>query len=83
MAIRLPGAATCPLTTIAPPGYEIGRKGVQYLIAQIEENRRAGNAMPTENHQALVRPFLLARASSGEGNATEFADPDLDISGYL
>ncbi len=72
-----------PLTTIAPPGYEIGRKGVQYLIAQIEENRRAGNAMPTENHQALVRPFLLARASSGEGNATEFADPDLDISGYL
>ena len=39
--------------------------------------------MPTENHQALVRPFLLARASSGEGNATEFADPDLDISGYL
>lgn len=72
-----------PLTTIAPPGYEIGRKGVQYLIAQIEDNRRAGNAMPTENHQALVRPFLLARASSGEHNATDFADPDLDISGYL
>ena len=72
-----------PLTTIAPPGYEIGRKGVQYLIAQIEDNRRAGNAMPTENHQALVRPFLLARASSGEHNATDFTDPDLDISGYL
>ena len=76
-------SGSVPLTTIAPPGYEIGRKGVQYLIAQIENKRRAGNAMPTENHQALVRPFLLARASSGQDNSSEFADPDLDISGYL
>ena len=56
---------------------------MQYLIAQIENKRRAGNAMPTENHQALVRPFLLARSSSGQDNFSEFADPDLDISGYL
>lgn len=76
-------SGSVPLTTIAPPGYEIGRKGIQYLIAQIEEKRRLGNALPTENHQALVRPFLLARASSGENNVTDFADPDVDISGYL
>lgn len=72
-----------PLTTIAPPGYEIGRKGVQYLITQIEEKRRLGSALPTENHQKLVRPFLLARASTGVSNATDYADPDIDISGYL
>ena len=35
-----------PLTTIAPPGYEIGRKGVQYLIAQIEDNRRRATPCP-------------------------------------
>lgn len=72
-----------PLTTIAPPGYEIGRKGVQYLVAQIEEERRANHALPTENHQELVRPFLLARGSTGSISTTDFADPDIDISGYL
>lgn len=76
-------SGSVPLTTIAPPGYEIGRKAVQFLIAQITEHRRAANPLPTEHHQALVRPFLLARASTGENNATDFADPDLDISGYL
>ena len=73
-----------PLTTIAPPGYEIGRKGVQYLMRQIENGRREDNDLPTENHQELVRPFLLARASSGVVKSpNDFADPELDISGYL
>ena len=72
------------LTTIAPPGYEIGRKGVQYLMRQIEDGRRTVNEMPTENHQELVKPFLLPRASTGNGsNPQGFANPELDISGYL
>ena len=73
-----------PLTTIAPPGYEIGRKGVQYLIRQIEQQRRQDNELPTDNHQELVKPFLLPRASTGDSKgAGDFANPELDISGYL
>ena len=74
-----------PLTTIAPPGYEIGRKGVQYLLEQIEDKRRDANELPTKNHQELVRPFLLARASTGTTRieSDSFASSTLDISGYL
>lgn len=68
-----------PLTTIAPIGYELGRRGVRQLIAQIEE----GPEDEPENHQELVRPFLLARASTGMNRSDDFADPDIDISGYL
>mgnify|MGYP000776553935 FL=1 len=68
-----------PLTTIAPIGYELGRRGVRQLIAQIEE----GPEHEPENHQELVRPFLLARASTGMNRSDDFADPDIDISGYL
>lgn len=32
---------TVPLTTCSPAGYEIGRKGVQMLVAQIEASREA------------------------------------------
>ena len=72
-----------PLTTIAPSGYEIGRRGVQYLVRQIEEARRSDSELPTDNHQEIIRPFLLPRASTGEGDSDTFADPGLDISGYL
>ena len=68
-----------PLTTIAPIGYELGRRGVRQLIAQIEEEPEH----EPENHQELVRPFLLARASTGMNRSDDFADPDIDISGYL
>lgn len=68
-----------PLTTVAPIGYEIGRRGVRQLIAQIAEEPED----EPENHQELVRPFLLARASTGMNRADDFADPDIDISGYL
>lgn len=68
-----------PLTTVAPIGYEIGRRGVRQLVAQIEE----GPEDEPENHQELVRPFLLARASTGMNRSDDFADPDIDISGYL
>ena len=72
-----------PLTTIAPPGYEIGRKGVQYLIRQIEQKRRTAHDRPIDNHQELIRPFLLARASTGACAVDDFANTELDISGYL
>lgn len=53
-----------PLTTIAPVGYEIGRRGVQYLMRQIEADRREEHALPTANHQQLIKPFLMQRAST-------------------
>ena len=55
-----------PLTTCAPIGYEIGRRGVQCLITQIEAIK-AGTSraeLVGENHQELVRPFMLTRAST-------------------
>lgn len=74
-----------PLTTVAPPGYEIGRRGVHYLIKQIELAKLAeftGEEMPPlENNQALVRPFLLARQSTGVASAV--ADPEMDLGAYL
>ena len=75
-----------PLTTVAPPGYEIGRKGVQNLIEQIELAKLAEFTheplAPLENHQVLVRPFLLARQSTG-AEVRRAADPDLDLGSYL
>lgn len=69
-----------PLTTCAPAGYEIGRRGVQFLIEQIEQQKEARAAAErdaeaavattsresTEDpcHRSLVRPFLLARQST-------------------
>lgn len=76
-------SGSVPLTTVAPPGYEIGRQGILYLIRQIEHERRADHALPRENHQAIVRPFLMARASTGVVRTGDFVNPSLDISGYL
>lgn len=57
-----------PLTTCAPTGYEVGRRGVQFLISQIEARRAAAAggaaAERDSNHMSLIRPFLLARQSS-------------------
>ena len=52
---------------------------MRQLIAQIEEEPEH----EPENHQELVRPFLLARASTVMNRSDDFADPDIDISGYL
>ena len=73
-------SGSVPLTTVAPPGYEIGRKGVQLLMEQIEAKQpvkptrvRVGSAArPVTtvaasediNRQELVRPFLLERVST-------------------
>ena len=86
---------TVTLTTITPPGYEIGRKGVQCLVRQLAEQRATSssaaapgpaatpNATAPELHQELVRPLLLARASTSDLLNGSDAGPDLDISGYL
>lgn len=65
------------LTTCAPAGYEVGRKGVQILIEHIREPRDTGGGSArrhigrtlsdlkaTEPRVEVVRPFLLERAST-------------------
>ena len=67
-------------------GYEIGRKGVQLLMEQIENKApakikhiRVGSAVRTVtavaaediNRQELVRPFLLERASTQASSQTD------------
>ncbi len=80
-------SGSVPLTTVAPPGYEIGRKGVQLLMEQIEnkvptktKHIHVGSAARTVtavttaediNRQELVRPFLLERASTQANTQTD------------
>ena len=79
-------SGSVPLTTVAPPGYEIGRKGVQLLMEQIENKApaktkhiRVGSVARTVtavaaediNRQELVRPFLLERASTQASSQTD------------
>ena len=80
-------SGSVPLTTVAPPGYEIGRKGVQLLMEQIENKApaktkhiRVGSTARTVtavtaaediNRQELVRPFLLERASTQASSQTD------------
>ncbi len=84
------------LTTSAPSGYEVGRKGVQLLIDAIElaaerDAGRLGVAAGDEplTQRELVRPFLLARASTGSssgvlGTASQSAlIPELNLGAYL
>lgn len=76
------------LTTVVPSGYEVGRRGVQMLLEQIELAKLAEftgeadpGADPALNHQAAIRPLLLQRASTGaDGGA---AAPDLDLGALL
>lgn len=107
-----------PLTTSAPTGYEVGRKGVQLLLEAIEQQRadeeararlarggtagtwsaQSGRSAETLSHERaadplthweLVRPFLLARESTG-GHATSIVPgahtvpiPELNLGVYL
>ena len=79
-------SGSVPLTTVAPPGYEIGRKGVQLLMEQIENKApakikhiRVGSVARTVtavaaediSRQELVRPFLLERASTQASSQTD------------
>ena len=80
-------------TTVVPSGYEVGRRGVQLLIEQIEVAKLAeltGEPAPAdaepENRQVTVHPFLLQRASTGlapTGAGAAGDTPDLDIATQL
>ncbi|MBY4797656.1 LacI family transcriptional regulator [Collinsella sp. AGMB00827] len=75
-----------PLTTVVPSGYEVGRRGVQLLIEQIELEKLAafsGEPMDQDlSRQELIRPFLLQRASSVAG-ASLVGGMDFDVGAYL
>ena len=59
-------SGTVPLTTCAPTGYELGRRGVHLLIEQIQaaKSNEGFSEFMAENHQAIVKPFMLVRAST-------------------
>lgn len=85
-------SGSVPLTTCAPPGYEIGRRGVQFLIEQIKRRRAltSGEATPDQFededpcHQTMIRPFLLARQSTvAQTNHQQSAESSLNLGTYL
>lgn len=85
-------SGSVPLTTCAPPGYEIGRRGVKFLIDQIERRRAlaSGEAKPEDFadedpcHQTMIRPFLLARQSTVAKTAhQQSAETALNLGTYL
>lgn len=67
------------LTTIASPGYEIGRQGVQLLLAQI-----AGDA-PGDARREVASPGLIERESTAvSDSARKQADvPERNLGAYL
>lgn len=71
-----------PLTTIASPGFEIGRRGVQLLLEQGGSQRRLAKG---KGLQELVSSQLIPRASTATSKASRaHADlPDLNLGEYL
>lgn len=77
---------TVPLTTCAPTGYEIGRRGIHCLIDQIEAARSGLDRSQAngDNHQELVRPFMLMRTSTTGETAMQQNDiMGLNLGTYL
>lgn len=73
------------LTTCSPSGYEMGRRAVRVLIEALSENRRTGQQHPRREY---IRPFLLARESTGtvralDGSISTISIPELDAGAYL
>ena len=68
-----------PLTTIESPGEEIGRRGVQLLLARIEGGE------PEKAITGLVPPTLLVRSSTAISRAARrnAETPDLNLGEYL
>lgn len=71
------------LTTCAPPGYEIGRKGVQLLMEQLGEREPGRNAKVAVRRsdgavcrQEVVHAFLLDRASTSLAKS-DHKDPSI------
>lgn len=78
-------SGSVPLTTCAPTGYEIGRRGVHFLMEQIGAAKAADrNEAAMECHQELVRPFMLTRASTVGPHAPSASDAiGLNLGTYL
>ena len=75
-------SGSVPLTTIESPGYEIGRRGVRYLLALIRGDEAAARALA---QRGPVKPVLVKRASTAASpSALRKADvPDLNLGEYL
>ncbi|QWT17487.1 LacI family transcriptional regulator [Collinsella sp. zg1085] len=76
-----------PLTTVVPSGYEVGRRAVQQIMEQFDLAKLGeltGEPAPrvVDVHQAIVRPFLLPRESTG-AMQKHGAKPDLNVGAYL
>lgn len=72
------------LTTCAPIGYELGRRGIKHLVEQIalsksDPEQAASNEK--EHCQDLVKPFVLARESTG--GERQKGSSQLDLGLYL
>ncbi len=70
------------ITTCAPTGYEIGRRGIRHLLEQIElavQDPAQARYEASEHHQDLVKPFILARESTGASAAQDAAQLDLGL----
>ncbi len=72
-------SGSVPLTTIASPGNEIGRRGVRYLMARI-----AGGE-PSAPCDDMVAPQLIVRASTMASRVerSQAPIPDLNLGEYL
>ncbi len=72
-------SGSIPLTTIASPGYELGRLGVKHLLAQI-----AGKEL-SESSYNQVSPTLIERASTcvSPERKLNVEQPDLNLAEYL
>lgn len=73
------------LTTCSPSGYEMGRRAVRLLIHKLTENHTTDHNKP---YRELVRPFLLARQSTGilhtaEGPVVMATIPECNAGAYL
>lgn len=72
-------SAGITLTTCAPTGYELGRRGVKHLVEQVElakSDPARASYEETQSHIDQVKPFILARASTGAASA-EHSELDL------
>ena len=70
------------LTTCAPIGYELGRRGIKHLVERIalaknDPDQAVSNEK--EHRQDLVKPFVLARESTGAERQKSSSQLDLGL----
>ena len=70
------------LTTCAPIGYELGRRGIKHLVERIalaKSDPEQAAKHEKEHRQDLVRPFVLARESTGAEHQKNSSQLDLGL----